>query len=215
MSSDTSNSRFSGDLDNMYEPNFTAEITKKMTVPKRINVDGVSNLPNVGRPESHWMPAEKLDMFVPDKIVVAGGEDYEAMWSLPREISFDNSIMPPDPGIVKVQTPPRTLTIDQTFGQDGYRSPPMATPKEMAISRFGDMDRMNVSSMSNLNESTMVEGMTLSEEVVHLRKQLAKLNRRVMSIELDNSQRQNKEKLVYALGLAYFFFKTVLWLSRP
>ncbi|CAA9994646.1 unnamed protein product [Nesidiocoris tenuis] len=64
-------------------------------------------------------------------------------------------------------------------------------------------------------DSTAVEGMTLNEEVVHLRRQLAKLNRRVMSIELDNMQRQNRDKIVYALGLAYFFLKTVLWLSRP
>lgn len=56
--------------------------------------------------------------------------------------------------------------------------------------------------------------MTLNEEVVHLRRQLAKLNRRVMSIELENMQRQNRDKIIYALGLAYFFFKTVLWLSR-
>lgn len=73
MSSNASSPvRFSGDADHFYDPNYTAEISQKMRVPKRINVDGVSDLPNVGRPESHWMPAEKLEMFVPEKIVVAG-----------------------------------------------------------------------------------------------------------------------------------------------
>lgn len=56
--------------------------------------------------------------------------------------------------------------------------------------------------------------MSLNEEVVHLRRQLAKLNRRIMSIELENMQRQTRDKVVFAVGLAYFFFKTVLWLSR-
>jgi hypothetical protein len=60
----------------------------------------------------------------------------------------------------------------------------------------------------------MAEGMSTSEEVVHLRKQLAKLNRRVMSIELENMQRQQRDKIVYAIGLAYLFIKTVVWLSR-
>jgi len=43
---------------------------------------------------------------------------------------------------------------------------------------------------------------------------MAKLNRRVMAIELDNLQRQQREKIIYAIGLAYFLFKTVFWLTR-
>lgn len=58
------------------------------------------------------------------------------------------------------------------------------------------------------------DGLTPAEEVLHLRKQVAKLNRRVMAIELDNMQRQQKEKIVYGLGLAYFIFKALLWLNR-
>ena len=59
-----------------------------------------------------------------------------------------------------------------------------------------------------------VDGLTPSEELVHLRRQMAKLNRRVMAIELDNLQRQQREKIIYVIGLAYFFFKTVFWLAR-
>jgi hypothetical protein len=58
------------------------------------------------------------------------------------------------------------------------------------------------------------EGLTPSEELVHLRRQMAKLNRRVMAIELDSLQRQQREKIIYAIGLAYFFFKTIFWLAR-
>lgn len=58
------------------------------------------------------------------------------------------------------------------------------------------------------------ESMTTNEEVVHLRRQLAKLNRRVMSIELENLQRQQREKMLYAIGIAYFFFKMLFWLNR-
>ena len=68
---------------------------------------------------------------------------------------------------------------------------------------------------SSYSESAQIsEGMSTDEEVVHLRKQLAKLNRRVMTIELENMQRQQREKLLYAIGIAYLFIKTVVWLSR-
>uniref|UniRef100_A0A0V0GBY1 Putative transport and golgi organization n=1 Tax=Triatoma dimidiata TaxID=72491 RepID=A0A0V0GBY1_TRIDM len=213
MSKGTASSNFSGETDHFYDPNFTAEISQKMRVPKRINVDGVSELPII-RPEySNWDPPEQLDMRVPEKIVLTDQDGHYGTRSLPREITLDNAIMPPDPGIIKIQTPPRVLTIDATYA-DEYQQP---TPvyKEVKKPRPHETQLELANRDTSLNESgTIVEGMTLNEEVVHLRRQLAKLNRRVMSIELENMQRQNRDKIIYALGLAYFFFKTVLWLSR-
>lgn len=58
------------------------------------------------------------------------------------------------------------------------------------------------------------ELLTPSEEVLHLRRQVAKLNRRVLSIELDNMQRQQRDKVVYCIGLAYFLMKAIMWLNR-
>ena len=58
------------------------------------------------------------------------------------------------------------------------------------------------------------EHVTPSEEVTHLRRQVARLNRRVMTIEFDNIQRQQREKVVYCLGLAYFLMKAIMWLNR-
>lgn len=58
------------------------------------------------------------------------------------------------------------------------------------------------------------EHVTPSEEVTHLRRQVARLNRRVLTIEIDNLQRQQREKVVYCLGLAYFLMKAIMWLNR-
>lgn len=58
------------------------------------------------------------------------------------------------------------------------------------------------------------EGMTPAEELQNLRRQVHKLNRRMLSIELDNVQRQQREKIVYCIGLAYFFMKALLWMNR-
>lgn len=73
MSKAASPTRFAGESDHFYDPNFTAEISQKMRVPKRIKVDGdtqdevVSNLP-----ANSWHNNEKFDMQVPDRILVLG-----------------------------------------------------------------------------------------------------------------------------------------------
>lgn len=58
------------------------------------------------------------------------------------------------------------------------------------------------------------EGITTSEEIQHLRRQLAKLNRRVMAVELDNVQMQQREKMLYASVTAYLLYKLISWMSH-
>lgn len=57
-----------------YDPNFTAEITAKMQVPKRIRVTGFVDNDDDDEdfvPSPSWQP-EKIDMRVPERILVAG-----------------------------------------------------------------------------------------------------------------------------------------------
>ncbi|KAK9496987.1 hypothetical protein O3M35_012787 [Rhynocoris fuscipes] len=213
MSKGPTSPNFSGETDHFYDPNFTAEISQKMRVPKRINVDGVSDLPIIRPDFNHWDPPEQIDMRVPEKIILTGQDGHYGTRSIPREITLDNTIMPADPDIIKIQTPPRVLTIDATYA-DEYQ-PPTPIYREVNKHRQQETQLELVNKDVSLNESgTISEGMTLNEEVVHLRRQLAKLNRRVMSLELDAAQCQNRVKIVYTLGLAYFLLKTVIWLSR-
>lgn len=53
-----------------------------------------------------------------------------------------------------------------------------------------------------------------SEEVQHLRRQVGKLNRRVMALELELMHRQQKEKILYIATVAYLILKAFSWLSR-
>ena len=53
-----------------------------------------------------------------------------------------------------------------------------------------------------------------SEEVSLLRRQVGRLNRRVMALELDTQQRANREMIMYTLGVAYFLIKAILWINR-
>lgn len=56
--------------------------------------------------------------------------------------------------------------------------------------------------------------LTPHEEILYLRRHLAKLNRRVLNIEISNEQRMQRERLFYCMGLAYFVIKTIIWLNR-
>lgn len=56
--------------------------------------------------------------------------------------------------------------------------------------------------------------LTPSEEVQHLRRQIVKLNRRMLSIEIENRARNQRDRWVYCLGLTYFVIKTIMWLNR-
>ncbi|XP_046865753.1 transport and Golgi organization protein 11 isoform X3 [Drosophila willistoni] len=70
------------------------------------------------------------------------------------------------------------------------------------------------SSLLAQREGTPMGELTPHEEILYLRRQLAKLNRRVLNIEINNEQRVQREKIVYCLGLAYFVLKTIFWLNR-
>ncbi|XP_069676244.1 transport and Golgi organization protein 11 isoform X2 [Periplaneta americana] len=217
MSKAASPTRYSGDIGHFYDPDFAADIHKKMRVPKRIKVDGESD-DDQNNIESNWNMAlanEKFDMRVPDRILVVGQERHVGTKGPPRELILENAVMAPDSEIVRVQTPPRVITLDEHYFPSADEFYSHTEPVEEEIPK--PKPHFHVQQKIAVRESTPPiagEGVTPSEELVHLRRQMAKLNRRVMAIELDNLQRQQREKILYAIGLAYFFFKTVFWLAR-
>lgn len=141
----------------------------------------------------------------------------------PHEIAFDNSLLPTDPypGDVRVATPPRTLTLDRyPFpGLEELEDPELdQTPIVIKSKKKAHLDEsdMNLS----LRESTPSLGLTggerltPGEEVLHLRRQMAKLNRRVMALELENMNRLHKEKFIVGFGFAYLLLKVIIWMNR-
>nr|CAD7592015.1 unnamed protein product [Timema genevievae] len=140
----------------------------------------------------------------------------------PRELLLENSIMPSDPGSVRVATPPRVITLDEHYfpTADEYMSlPPAPEPTHEEMTAIvKPKPRFNVDHRMHVRESTPPlsagDSLTTNEEITHLRRQMAKMNRRMMALELDSLQRQQREKFLYAVGLAYFLLKTVLWLGR-
>ncbi|XP_031625877.1 transport and Golgi organization protein 11 [Contarinia nasturtii] len=215
---------------------YTQDISEQMRVPKRIRATGEFSddfdIP-MGNGTSHWAYHDKIDMTVPDRIMVIGQEQHLGTRTAPREIMLDNTILQPhDDHPVRVSTPPRVITLSEhrfpTVADDQYTpDAEQVNGHENEYSSLGSNDdrHLAVSKPKKLfsndffntsREATPPYGehATPSEEVTHLRRQVSRLNRRVLSIEIENLQRQQREKVVYLLGLAYFCFKAIMWLNR-
>jgi hypothetical protein len=83
MSKAASPTRFSGDFDHFYDPNFTADISQKMRVPKRIKVgESDDDQHNTESNLNAALANEKFDMHVPDRILVAGKIAFKILLSL-------------------------------------------------------------------------------------------------------------------------------------
>lgn len=143
----------------------------------------------------------------------------------PREIAFDNSLLQTDPyplDLPRVATPPRTLTLDKyPFpGVDDYPE----DLEEERIPVFKPKAKVHINDSTfqfsnSFREGTPPlggggEGLTPAEEMLHLRRQLAKLNRRVMALELENLNRLQKDKFLVGFGIAYFLLKVIVWMNR-
>ncbi|XP_034102697.1 transport and Golgi organization protein 11 isoform X1 [Drosophila nasuta] len=264
---------FNGLDDDLYnDAKFAHEINDKMRVPKRIKATGEFSdedhlLSNQNGLMNSWNYHDKIDMNVPDRIVVLGHNQHLETRSAPREIQLENSILPKNPsmGFMRVQTPPRVITLtDHHFPSASEDSTPLhpngnlyrhddddeddeqnatqyvrsngnirmgfhngndansvESDSQLTTGSASKRSQLLQQQQSNLDgsmlahrEGTPMGELTPHEEILYLRRQLAKLNRRVLNIEINNEQRMQREKIVYCLGLAYFVLKTIFWLNR-
>lgn len=109
---------FNGLDEDVYnDAKFAHEINDRMRVPKRIRATGEYSdedvlLSNQNGIMNSWNYHDKVDMNVPDRIVVLGHNEHLETRSAPREILLENSILAKDSSdIVRVRTPPRTITL--------------------------------------------------------------------------------------------------------
>ncbi|XP_066254332.1 transport and Golgi organization protein 11 [Euwallacea similis] len=224
MSSNSSPSHYGEDAF-VTDADFKVEINQKMKVPQKISFGNDLN----GDVRSSWV-RDNFNMHVPERILVIGQDQHVGTRAPPREIAFDNSLLvsasePYPANLPRVATPPRTLTLDKypfpglEDYQDGSEPEdqlPIVKPKPKVQHNLND----SVYSMSgSFRDQTIPplgggDCLTPAEEVIHLRRQLAKLNRRVMVLELENVNRLQKEKILAGLGIAYFLLKIMTWINR-
>ncbi|KAG7164633.1 Transport and Golgi organization 11-like, partial [Homarus americanus] len=208
MSNITSPQRFSGTFDHFYGGHYEPDISD-----------------NEDDPTVNWARYnginDKFEMKVPDRIVVAGGEQHIGTRGVPREVELEQSIMPqPDPALYRVQTPPRTITLDtyqypgmedvSPVAEDRESSTPGSAPTILPRNSNSFIHPVEDLDLGHDNGTPgITTDLSPSEEVSLLRRQVGRLNRRVMSLELDTQQRANREMIMYTLGVAYFIIKTL------
>ncbi|XP_044267097.1 transport and Golgi organization protein 11 isoform X2 [Tribolium madens] len=197
MSASTSPSHYTEDAF-VTDANFKVEINQKMKVPDKISFNTDLN----GATQPAWN-RDNINMQVPERILVVGQHQH----------------IEPYPGDVRVATPPRTLTLDkypfptlEEMEDPELNQIPVVKPKKKQT--FDDSD-LNLT----IRETTPPIGgsgerLTPAEEVLHLRRQMAKLNRRVMALELENLSRLQKEKFLVGFGVAYLLLKVIIWMNR-
>ena len=235
---------------------YTAEISTRMQVPERIRVaegespshghnkKATTTTPNKARFNDLGMRQRdpRIDMQVPDRILVAGGNAHIASKSTPRELQLENAVLPPTADHVRVSTPPRSIRLDEhsfpTATDDeaesnrssstptmDIRSPLGGAASRRLSSEYsaGDVvipNRDSAAGSSAINESGMAgvasgrENLTPYEEIQLIRRQMAKLNHRLMAVELENHQQAQREMIMSLLLGAYFVGKLVLWINR-
>ncbi|KAA0203367.1 hypothetical protein HAZT_HAZT010638 [Hyalella azteca] len=183
--------------------------------------------------------------------LLVGGENHIGSRGVPREFEIEDSILPrpPDPTLYRVNTPPRTITLNNyTPDQEEYcilllsgsgrhyaHTYPSLVPgpssqpnhhftspryqqtrglqEDSPIKNSGAAGIGPLSSSSASPVSGVHEELSPAEELQLLRRQVGRLNRRLMAVELDAQQRSQREVILYTLGLCYCLVRSVLWLN--
>ena len=187
---------------------FTRDINEKMQVPKRISFYGGEANDLIMNPIGH---THAPNMIVPDRILLAGEEHTIGVKGPPRELQLESAIFPPgSPDHVSIPTPPRVITLSEhTFPSVDDEPEPKHEHHEHTKSRN------NPSAMLNQSMTPRPVGNISSiEELQLLRHQVSRLNRRVLALETDSAQRQQRELLLGLLTAGYFVMKIIKWLRH-
>nr|CAG4637133.1 EOG090X08OG [Ceriodaphnia reticulata]SVE73023.1 EOG090X08OG [Ceriodaphnia reticulata] len=213
--------------DELYENSvFTAEMSSKMQVPKRISVlGGTDDEDKIGQGNfnSRYTPQtdSKYEMKVPDRILLMGQDQHVGMKAPPHELMLENSILsmnnfPP----IRVRTPPRSITVDavsnnhdqvqfeESDEEDNLTDSEINTNEIVLVA-----DKNNSSIIMEPPQLTLTASQ-LTEEVFVLRQQIGRLHRRMAGFEREQQQRQQRDALAVSIGAVYLVWKVILWLTR-
>jgi len=209
--------------DEMYDTNFTADISNRMQVPKRIRVGGnnsdVEAMVNGNYGSRYDYKTEtKYEMSVPDRILVVGQDKHIGMKAPPHELILENSILTTDFPPVRVRTPPRSITVDtMSTGYEELSEPEESTEEELSKPRITELvasPEANASLTLTEPAQLTMTSPQLTEEVIVLRQQIGRLHRRMISLEKEQQQRQQRDALMISIGAVYMVWKVILWLTR-
>ncbi|XP_053504050.1 mitochondrial fission factor-like isoform X3 [Ictalurus furcatus] len=189
------------------DPLFTAVISERMRVPERLRVTQAAAEDLKARAED--LPAA-FSMHVPDRLALTDAPDLS-----PRPLFFQNNARGHASSVWNlqygpwdrqayprehVQSPLRRSNSDQTFGRT-----PRGTPTHSKHS--------SSSTTQEFWRSPEEESGTTVELIV-LRRQMMKMNRRIASLEKQNAERRQSELIVFSVLLSACLINGWLWMRK-
>jgi len=149
---------------------------------------------------------------------------------------LERNVLPPTPEHVRVQTPPRNINLEHCYYPSAQEEPYCQTPDRKtnwsikldevvypsAVDESQPAEFVKNRQSNNINKELLVETpsrgvgdeLSVSEEVQMMRRQIAKLNHRLMAVELENQQQQQREMLLTVLVSGYFIVKALIWVNK-
>eukprot|EP00088_Acartia_fossae_P007719 TRINITY_DN13615_c1_g1_i2.p1 TRINITY_DN13615_c1_g1~~TRINITY_DN13615_c1_g1_i2.p1 ORF type:complete len:214 (-),score=57.18 TRINITY_DN13615_c1_g1_i2:241-882(-) len=200
------------------ESSYTADISNKMRVPDRLFAHNGHS-----EEEGRLKDQEQFsinNMHVPDRIVIGGGNEHIPGKSTPRELQLEKAVVPPTPEHVRVNTPPRSIKLDEVaFPSAGdtpvQQSPPSFPKQTVKVKKSYKEERsLSFDQDQSLMTPTADSNMSLYDEVQRMRTQMAKLNHRLMALELENQSQHTRWQMLSVMVLAYFGVKALAWLNK-
>ncbi|XP_075057757.1 mitochondrial fission factor isoform X4 [Mixophyes fleayi] len=211
-----------------YEMEYTEGISQRMRVPEKLKV--ASNNTESDPQSQVNMPMSGVIMQVPERIVVAGQSE-ESSFSRPPDLDLIQTT-PFEP--LALKTPPRILTLsERPLDFLDLERPTPVTPQSEEVRFMGRQKRERsvsentvrhngqlvrndsmyaVSSLDATMDGTP-DDLTLVD-AASLRRQIIKLNRRLLLLEEENKERVKREMVMYSITVAFWLLNSWFWFRR-
>lgn len=211
-----------------YDLDYTEGISQRMRVPEMLKV-ATSNTEAGSKPQAH-IHRPGVIMQVPERIVVTG-QNEEGSFSRPADLDLIQTT-PFEP--LALKTPPRVLTLSERPLDflDLERPTPM-TPQNDEVRMMGRQKRERSVSENTIRhngqlvrndsmyaisalDSTMdgtPDDLSLVD-AASLRRQIIKLNRRLLLLEEENKERVKREMVMYSITVAFWLLNSWFWFRR-
>ena len=100
-----------------------------------------------------------------------------------------------------------TATDELRTSQEHYEK---GNTRGSGIGAKGGLERAGSYDADNSIRSESGEGLSVYEEVQMMRRQIAKLNHRLMAVELENKQQQQREMVSLVFDESCFYFSNII-----
>ncbi|KAM5163503.1 mitochondrial fission factor isoform 3-T3 [Mantella aurantiaca] len=211
-----------------YEIEYTEGISQRMRVPEKLKVAPNNAESDPHADGDHHFPGAIMQ--VPERIVVAGQSE-DGSFSRPADLDLIQTT-PFEP--LALKTPPRVLTLsERPLDFLDLERPSASTPQNDEVRHMGRQKRERSISENTVRhngqlvrndsmyavtalDSTMdstPDDLTLVD-AASLRRQIIKLNRRLLLLEEENKERVRREMVMYSITVAFWLLNSWFWFRR-